>query len=216
MNSFKPLSSLCLFVTSALILTGCMYTHKPTDLTYFLHTEYDVFAFDEHPTITPSNFIAFCTMPMEKSDDDRGRLLTQLVEFSLTEHGYYKVSKDELVIEPRLIPRTFLVGLGYTESFTYDSLQIQLDLFQIDPESQQNNLFWSWKAKFDGYPICRDTVEPALKDVFTLEPIDWNRTEPIFPPMSASTNAVKEFMGFVASARRKLLEKKAQEIELKR
>jgi hypothetical protein len=206
MNRTHVILLLCI-VTAAGILTSCVHQHQSTGLTYFLHTEYDVFNFEEHPSISPSNFIAFCTLPMEKQEDERGELLIRLIEHYLQQHGYLKISKDELLANEDLIPQTFLVGVGYTESFTYDTIQIEFNLYQINLQTKENEQFWSWKTKFDGYPISRDTVEPALKDIFVLEPIDYKRTETIFPRMSANTNSVRSFMEEIASARLNIIER---------
>jgi hypothetical protein len=189
------------------ILTSCIHQHQTTGLTYFLHTEYDVFNFEEHPTINPSNFIAFCTLPMEKEDDERGILLVRLIEHYLQEHGYYKITKDELLANQALLPYTFLLGVGYTESFSYGTVQIELNLYKINEHTKENDQFWSWKAKYDGYPISRDTIEPALKDIFVLEPIDYKRTETIFPYMSAKTNTVRGFLGDLGAARLRIIDR---------
>ena len=189
------------------LLAGCYHQHQSTGLSYFLHTEYDVFNFEEHPTVNPSNFIAFCTLPMDKEDDERSVQLIRLIEHYLQEGGYRKITKDELLANEKLLPYTFLFVVGYTESFTYNSIQIEFNLYQINAQTKANQQFWSWKAKYDGYPISRDTVEPALKDIFILEPIDFKRTETIFPPMSATTNSVRGFLGDLGAARLRIIDR---------
>ena len=184
-------------ILAALLLlccAGCIYQHPSTGLTYILHDEYETFNFDESPLISPSNFVGYCWLPMDERDDERAQSAIDVITQQLQEHGYVRVAQDELLAEPRLIPKTFMVGLGYQQSFAYNTIQLELSLYQLDMKERKNKLFWVWHAKCDGFPICRNTVEPAAKDIFKNEPLDWGRKDPLFPRMGASSNQLEQFM----------------------
>lgn len=198
----------CLAVPALLAAAGCIHTQPSTGLSYLLHDEYEVFHFDESPVITPSNFVGFCMLPMEKVEDERAMGGIELLEYALDKHGYTKVTQEELLAEPRLIPRTFMVGLGYNQSFAYETVEAQINLYVFDQRARQNKLFWSWKGKLDGYPFDRDTFMPMLNDLFVLEPIDWFRHETIFPRCGATSNQIESFMIDLAAARLKIIQQR--------
>lgn len=185
-------------------LSGCVHVEPTTGYTYLLHTDYELFHTSDDPARPVSNYIGYCMLPVEDPRDQRSHILRELVELYLQSNGYIKVTREELVAEPRLIPKTFLVGVGYVESFTYESIQLQLNLYYVDEERRVHVPFYSWKAKFDGYPVTRRTVEPALRDLFVKEPMDWFTHGPIFPRRGAPAAEVERFYEHLAAARLKV------------
>ncbi len=191
-------------IVAAAALTGCIHVHERTGLSYLLHTDYETFHFNEHPDIIVSRFTGYCVLPMEDPDDRRAQVAIDLLRHYLSAHGYVPVTKYELVAEPKLIPKTYMVGFGYHESYAYGTIQVQVNLYIFDREEGKNKMFWSWKGKFDGHPLEQRTLEPVLRDLFLTEPLDWGEHRPIFPRMNAPDAEVEEFMISLAEARRVL------------
>ena len=187
------------------ILAGCFYHDKNTDLDYMLHTEYEIFDISKNPNVDLTKFLGFCMMPLDKEDDERGKTCVNLLTHYLKEKGYIEVQREELVAEPKLVPNTALVGIGYNESYMYGTIQLEINAYEINKKGG-GDMVWSWKAKFDGYPVCQRTIEPALKDLFNLEPVNYDKHEPIYKKPEASTNDVEKFMVNLARARKKLKE----------
>ena len=184
------------------LLSACVYHHARTDRQYFLHTDYQMYGVDmEHPEKSPDDYIGFCVLPLKKPNDPRGQTAVKLVAYYLKEHGYVPVTQEELIANQDLLDRTFMLGVGYHESFAYETLQLQISLYTLDRETRKNEKFWSWKAKFDGYPLDRRRIEPALQDLFVELPMWEEEKGPLFPKMALSTNAVERFMIDVAAAR---------------
>ncbi|MCX7003902.1 MAG: hypothetical protein NTV22_11590 [bacterium] len=187
-----------------LLLAACMHVNQATQLTYFLHTDYEAFDVQEEPGLSVSNYVAYCMMPMDKTDDASAKMLQKIAEMYLTSNGYYKLTQPELMAEPKLIPLTFLVGLSYVQSFAYETLQLQMNLYYVDPATRKNVQFWSWKAKYDGYPVSRTTIEPAFRDLFIKQPMDWGEQATMFPPMGAPLQQREQFYEWLANARVRL------------
>ena len=205
MNKSKILLLVCV-LGSSLFITSCFYTHQTTGGTYFLHTDYEKFVVEDRPDNPVSNYVGYCFLPVEKQNDESTKTSIQLLEYFLTEHGYIKILKEEMLAHPPLITKTFMVGLGHHSSFSYDTVQVQLNLYYLDTEKKKNQMFWSWKAKFDGYPISRTVLEPALKDIFFKEPFGKSK-QALFPRMSAKSNTFERFAANLARARVKLKKK---------
>jgi len=184
-------------------LAGCVHVNPVTGLTYFLHTDYSVFYIDESPTRPVSNYLGFCLLPMQEAQDDRAVLIHDLLGIYLTSNGYIRVTQPELKAEPKLLDHTFLVGAGYVQSFAYETTQLQVNLYYYDQTTKKNRIFWTWKAKYDAYPVMRKTIEPAFRDVFCKEPIDWGRHEAMFPRRGATELDIDAFYEDLAAARLK-------------
>ncbi len=195
------LSALALCAALVALLPACVHVEPATGYSYFLHTDYELFHTSDDPARPVSNFVGYCMLPMEDPKDTRATIVRELTELYLRSNAYVRVTRDELLAEPRLIPHTFLVGVGYVESFAYETIQLQLNLYYVDQEQRTHVPFWSWKAKYDGYPLARRTVEPALRDLFVRQPMDWNKTAPIFPRRSAPPSEVTWFYEYLAAAR---------------
>ncbi|RLD12002.1 MAG: hypothetical protein DRI44_02150, partial [Chlamydiae bacterium] len=131
-----------------LSLTGCFYHDKSTDLDYMLHTEYEVFDITKDPNIDFKKFVGFCMMPLDKENDKRGSICKKLLTHRLKEKGFIEVQREELVAEPKLVPNTALVGIGYNESYMYGTIQLEVDVYKINKKGS-GDMVWSWKAKFD-------------------------------------------------------------------
>ena len=61
-----------LFLMTGLLLAalaGCVYTHPTTGHTYFFSHEYNNFAVEESLTISPSNYVGFCFLPLKEKDE---------------------------------------------------------------------------------------------------------------------------------------------------
>ena len=188
---------LCLFITS------CFYTHQTTGDTYFLHTDYETFLVEDRPDIPVSNYIGYCFLPVEKQKDESTINIIELFDYFLTKHGYIRTLKKELLAQPSLIPKTFMVGINHHSSFSHDTLQVQINLHYLNVKKKKNQMFWSWKAKFDGYPITRTVLEPALNDIFFKEPFGKSK-QPLLPKMSAQSNTFEKFVVDIARARMKI------------
>ncbi len=187
------------------LFSGCFYHDKTTDLDYMLHTEYEIFDISKDPNVDFSKFVGFCMMPLDKFDDEKGKTCVNLLRYYLKEKGYVEVKREEIVAEPALIPNTALVGIGYNESFMYGTIQLQIDVHKIN-EKGGGDVIWTWKAKFDGYPVCQKTIEPALKDLFNLEPINYDKKEKLYKKIKAPKEEIETYMINLAKARRKLKE----------
>lgn len=183
------------------LLAACVHVEPATGYTYFLHTDYELFHTSDDPARPVSNFIGYCMLPMEDPNDARAVIVRELAELYLRSNGYIRVTREELLAEPRLIPHTFLVGVGYVESFAHESIQLQMNLYYVDQEKRAHVPFWSWKAKFGGYPVTRRTVEPAFRDLFVREPMDWFKSGTIFPRRGAPPSEVTWFYEYLAAAR---------------
>ncbi|MCX7846623.1 MAG: hypothetical protein N2595_01105, partial [bacterium] len=199
-------------VICAVVVTGCVHVEPSTGRTYFLHTDYALFQTSDDPARPVSNYIGYCMLPMEDPRDERAQIVRALVEEYLGSNGYIRVTREELIAEPRLIPHTFLVGVGYVESFTYEEIQLQLNLYYVDEAKRRHVPFWSWKARYGGYPVSRRTVEPALRDLFVREPLDWREHGSIFPRRGAPVSAVGWFYEYLAAARLKVREAGARPV----
>ena len=101
------------------LLAGCMHVQESTQLTYFLHTDYEAFDVQEDPERSVSNYVAYCILPMDKKDDAAAQMIEKVAVVYLNSNGYYRLTQQELLAEPALIPMTFLVGLSYVQSFAY-------------------------------------------------------------------------------------------------
>ena len=187
----------------AFFLTSCFYHDKTTDTDYILHTEYEVFDITKDPNVDFTKFVGFCMMPLEKEEDERGKTCISLLSHRLKEKGFVEVQREELVAESGLLPSTVLVGIGYNESYMYGTIQLEINVYKINKKGG-GDMIWSWKAKFDGYPVCQQTVDPALDDLFHLEPVDYGKTEPLYKKIKASTNDIERFMINLAKARREI------------
>ncbi len=194
-------------LVSCLLITSCFYTHQTTGDTYFLHTDYETFVVEDRPDIPVSNYIGYCFLPVEKLEDESTINIIELFDYFLTKHGYIKISKEEMLAQPPLIQKTYMVGFGHHSSFSYDTVQMQINLYYLDVKKKKNQIFWSWKAKFDGYPLTRTLVEPAFKDIFFKEPFGKSK-QPLLPKMSAQSNTFEKFIVDLARARMKLQEEK--------
>ena len=190
-----------LATAACVALLGCYYQHPRTQAMYQLHTEYDVFQIDDSPADPVTNYLGFCMMPMEDAEDPRASVLEELTKFYLQSNGYVQVEREQLVADPRLVPDTFLVGLSYVQSFAYGTIQLQMNLYKINPETRQNEQIYAWKAKFDEFPIVQHNVEPAYQDLFCKEPISWPDVGPMFPYRTRPTNEVARFTERAEAAR---------------
>ncbi len=203
-------SKLLLFgfvLASCMFITSCFYTHQTTGDTYFLHTDYEKFIVEDRADSPVSNYIGYCFLPVEKLDDESTATSLELLEYYFTKHGYVKIIKEELLAYPPLIPKTFMVGFGHHSSFSYDTVQVQLNLYYLDVKKKKNQMFWSWKAKFDGYPLSRTVLDPALYDVFYKEPFGKSK-QSLLPKMSAQSNVFEKFIVDLARARMKIQDEK--------
>ena len=194
---------LSILLVITFLMSGCFYHDKETDLDYMLHTEYEIFDISKDPNTDFTKFVGFCMMPLEKQDDERGRTCQNLLRHYLKEAGYIEVKREEIVAEPKLIPHTALVGIGYNESYMYGTIQLEIDVYQIN-EKGGGDLVWSWKAKYDGYPVCQKTVEPALEDLFTLEPVNYDKKEKLYRKIKAPKQEIENYLVNLSQARRKL------------
>ena len=190
-------------LVSCLFITSCFYTHQTTGDTYFLHTDYETFLVEDRPDIPVSNYIGYCFLPVEKQKDESTINIIELFDYFLTKHGYIRTLKKELLAQPSLIPKTFMVGINHHSSFSHDTLQVQINLHYLNVKKKKNQMFWSWKAKFDGYPITRTVLEPALNDIFFKEPFGKSK-QPLLPKMSAQSNTFEKFVVDIARARMKI------------
>lgn len=187
-----------------LFLSGCMYTHPRTERTYMQSQEYEIFSIEEHPTVLPSEFVGFCVLPLQNPADPRGRATVDLVSNYMERHGYKRVTQEELRAHTPLVKRTFMLGVGYEESFSHNTLGLTLTLYYLDPVTLQNIPFYTAKTKFDGYPIKRETLQPVMRDLFDTTPMWDSKGETIFPRMSADASIVEQYMLDLAFARMKL------------
>jgi len=189
---------------AAFALTSCFYHDKHTDTDYILHTEYEVFDIYKDPNTDFTKVIGFCMIPLEKDDDERGKVCKNLLIHRLKDKGFVEVQRQELVAESKLLPNTVLVGIGYNESYMYGTIQLEVNVYKISEEGGIGNLIWSWKAKFDGYPICQNTIDPAFEDLFNLEPVDYGKKDPLYKKIKAPESEIEKFMINLAKARRKI------------
>jgi len=187
----------------AFALASCFYHDKHTDTDYILHTEYEVFDITKDPNVDFEKFVGFCMMPLENEEDERGKTCISLLSHRLKEKGFVEVKREELVAESGLVPTTILVGIGYNESYLYGTIQLEINAYKINKKGS-GDMIWSWKAKFDGYPVCQQTIDPAFDDLFQLEPVDYGKTEPLYKKIKASTNDIERFMINLAKARRSI------------
>jgi len=194
-------------IGASLLITSCFYTHQTTGDSYFLHTDYETFVVEDRADRPVSNYVGFCFLPVEKLDDESTATSIELLEYFLIKHGYIKIIKKEMLAHPPLIQKTFMVGFGHHSSFSYDTVQVQINLYYLDIKKKKNQMFWSWKAKFDGYPISRADLEPALNDIFFKKPFLSKSKQPLLPKMSAQSNTFEKFVVDLARARMKLQEK---------
>jgi len=194
-----------LLLIIAFTVSGCFYHDKSTDLDYMLHTDYEIFDISKNPNINFSNYVGFCMMPLSKPDDVRGQTCVNLLRHYLKKAGYVEVQREELIAEPALVPHSVLVGIGYDESYLYGTIQLEADVYKIN-EKGGGDLIWSWKAKFDGYPVCQKTIEPALEDLFELEPVNYDKKEKLYKKIKAPKYLIEEYMINLSKARRKLRE----------
>lgn len=186
-----------------LLLTCCYYHHARTDQTYMLNKDYDLFEIDEHPQYLPNDFVGFCPLPLETPSDPRGRAAVELVSRYLENHGYKRVLRDELLANQKLIDKTFMLGVGYRESFSYDELELNISLYYLDKKQRKNVPFYAANTKFDGYPLNRNAMEPVLEDLFKETPMWDDEGDPIFPSMNAPSNIVEQYVIDLAIARRR-------------
>jgi len=199
MDKLKLLVSLSVLF----ILSGCFYHDKTTNMDYILHTEYEIFDITKDENVDFTKFVGYCMMPLEKEDDVRGLTCVKLLRHRLKEKGFVEVQREELVAEPKLVPNTVLIGIGYNESYMYGTIQLEINVYEIN-EKGGPDMIWSWKAKFDGYPVCQQTIEPVLDDLFNLEPVNYDETEPLYKKIRAPEAEIEKYMVNLAKARRKI------------
>jgi hypothetical protein len=186
------------------LTSACVHVQKSTDLSYLLHTDYAAFEVNEDPMISVSNFIGYCLLPMDKPEDSRGALLQDLAAKYLSSNGFRRVQWAELRANKRLAPKTFLVGLSYVESFAYETLQLQMNLYFVNTNTHVQTAFWSWKAKYDAYPLNREKVEPAFRDLFLRKPMEIGEDLTLFPRMDALPQDMNAFYLELATARERV------------
>ncbi len=194
-------------LVTCMLVTSCFYTHQTTGDTYVLHTDYEAFLVEDRPDNPVSNYIGYCFLPVNDPEDENVKDSLEILTYFLSNHGYKQIIKEEMLANPDIIPKTFMLGFGHHSSFSHDTIQVQINLYYLDVEKKKNQMFWSWQAKFDGYPLCRSTLEPALNDIFFKEPLGKSK-QPLLPKMSAQSNTYEKFMIDLAKARMKLQKKK--------
>jgi len=190
-------------LTALLFLSGCVYNHPTSGNTYFFSTEYNDFAVEESLTISPSNFVGFCFLPLKESDEQGvADLIKGLTTKYLTDHGYVLVTQEELKEDTELVDYTFLVGIDYLESMLYERFDLSLFLYTADrSDNYKNKLFWSFHCQRDAYPITRSNLEPAYQDLFRQEPVNSGEYGTIFPKRSVPNAVFNEFNERLSSAR---------------
>jgi len=197
MNATSWLSCCCV----AGLLAGCGYHNPSTGFDYLLNNRYAVFQVNGKPEWSLSNFVGYVMLPLQQGDDPRGRAAIDVFERNLLASGYMAVTTAEFMHSACVQQHTFLVGLSYAEEFNKGAVTVNVDLHAVAPTSLVDVVIWSWEVELDEYPLEQATFEPAVKDLFTAQPIQLNQTAPIFPPMCAPTNIVLRFRSELSRAR---------------
>lgn len=183
------------------LVAGCAYHHPSTGYDYLLNNRYGVFQVSDKPAWSLSNFVGFTMLPLQDEEDLRGRAAADVFADHLRSAGYVPVTTAEFLHSSYVAAHTFLVGISYAEEFFKGKVKVRVDLHAVAPETQADVVFWSWEVLLDKYPLERATFEGAVKDLFTAQPLQLGSTEPIFPPMRATSNVVQQFHRELSLAR---------------
>jgi hypothetical protein len=183
------------------LLAGCGYHNPTTGFDYLLNNRYAVFQVNGNPEWSLSNYVGYVMLPLQHGEDPRGRAANDVFESYLLDAGYLTVTTAEFMHSSYVADHTFLVGISYVEEFVKGSVNVSVDLHAVAPTTMVDVVIWSWNVALDKYPLEHATFEPAVKDLFTAQPLQLNRVDPIFPWMSAQSNVVQQFRSELSRAR---------------
>ncbi len=184
-----------------ILLAGCGYHNPSTGFDYLLNNRYAVFQVNCKPEWSLSNYVGYVMLPLQHGDDPRGSAAADVFERYLLGSGYLTVTTAEFMHSDCVQRHTFLVGISYAEEFNKGAVTVNVDLHAVAPTTLVDVVIWSWEVELDEYPLEQATFEPAVKDLFTAQPIQLNQTVPIFPPMCAPSNVVLRFRSELSRAR---------------
>lgn len=156
------------------------------------------------PGVNFSNYVGYClAMPAMEKDVGMQEAM-QLLDEMFQRHGYTAVRREELMAEQGLLSNTFLADFSYAQYFEEGAIEMRLALHELSPASESDKVIWVWRARIKDYPISRENIMPALRDIFEEKPLEWGEDETLLPRMVAGSNTVAGFRQALEYARGKV------------